>query len=88
LFRYITKPWDPDDLIQVLHAAAAAYDAKAEQQRLLADLRQHVEAGQRLASELQSPAGAAFRQTGDQLLARLQRAMPPDPGQPNDGAPQ
>ena len=26
LYRYITKPWDPDELIEVLHEAAARYD--------------------------------------------------------------
>ena len=26
LFRYITKPWDPDELIEVLHEAANRYD--------------------------------------------------------------
>ncbi len=27
LFRYITKPWDPDELIDLLREAAAEYDA-------------------------------------------------------------
>lgn len=26
LYRYITKPWDPDELIEVLHEAAQRYD--------------------------------------------------------------
>lgn len=26
LYRYITKPWDPDELIDVLHQAAARYE--------------------------------------------------------------
>jgi DNA-binding NtrC family response regulator len=42
LFRYITKPWDPDDLMALLHEAAVRYDELAERQRLLIDLRAHL----------------------------------------------
>jgi DNA-binding NtrC family response regulator len=41
LYRYITKPWDPDDLIALLHEAAAHHDHLIEQRQLLIDIRDH-----------------------------------------------
>jgi DNA-binding NtrC family response regulator len=41
LYRYITKPWDPDDLIALLHDAAAHHDHLIEQRQLLIDIRDH-----------------------------------------------
>jgi response regulator RpfG family c-di-GMP phosphodiesterase len=49
LYRYITKPWDPDELIEVLHEAAARYDEIAERGRLLEDLRAYISDGCELA---------------------------------------
>ena len=40
LFRYITKPWDPDELIEVLHVATAKYQEMAERKELLTDVRE------------------------------------------------
>ena len=31
IFRYLTKPWDPDELCAVLHEACAQYERIAEQ---------------------------------------------------------
>lgn len=42
LYRYITKPWDPDELIEVLHAACARYDELVERKHLMIDLRTHL----------------------------------------------
>lgn len=42
LYRYITKPWDPDDLTALLHEAAARYDELAERRQLLVDLRAYL----------------------------------------------
>lgn len=39
VYRYITKPWDPDELVTVLHQASEQYDLLQERQRLLEDLR-------------------------------------------------
>jgi response regulator RpfG family c-di-GMP phosphodiesterase len=80
LFRYITKPWDPDELIEVLHEAAAAYDASAARHDLARDLRDYVERGDRLADLLRSDEAARsvgqeelaqFAAVGRDLLARL-----------------
>lgn len=42
LFRYITKPWDPDELIEVLHEAARQHDHLAERKQLLLDVRAYL----------------------------------------------
>ena len=39
VFRYITKPWDPDELLSVIKQAAEQYELLVERQRLLAELQ-------------------------------------------------
>ena len=84
LYRYITKPWDPDELIEVLHQAAARYDDIVERQRLLEEVRDYVQRGQELTRELRErepgrrPARVdldEFDAQGIALLPRLERAM-------------
>jgi len=38
VFRYLAKPWEPDDLFAALHAAAAAYDEIIERNAVLEEL--------------------------------------------------
>src|SRR5713101_5231219 len=40
VYRYITKPWDPDDLQLVIRQAAEQYDLLVERKRLLAELQE------------------------------------------------
>jgi hypothetical protein len=56
----LTKPWDPDELLAVLHQACEHHDQLAEHRRLLVDMREHL---------ARSPDA-----NGD-LLARLDRAL-------------
>ena len=42
LYRYVTKPWDPDDLIELLHDAASQFDEVVEHRQLLVDLRAYL----------------------------------------------
>jgi DNA-binding NtrC family response regulator len=80
LFRYITKPWDPDDLIETLHEAASEYDRTVEHRRLLNEVRDCLAKGQSLA---QSPAASAaaedqrrnFQQTASALLERIEQFL-------------
>jgi DNA-binding NtrC family response regulator len=83
LYRYITKPWDPDELIEVLHQAAARYEQIVEHERLLTDVRQYVQQGQQLVQGLREhPPGAGFAgvnldefaSQGSRLLQRLDDA--------------
>jgi signal transduction histidine kinase len=39
VYRYITKPWDPEELLTILHQAGEQYDLLKERQQLLDDLR-------------------------------------------------
>jgi DNA-binding NtrC family response regulator len=77
IYRYLTKPWDPDELRALLHQACDHYAQLTERQRLLLDLRDH------LALVLAQLAGPADTQTqpviqaGQALLARLERALGP-----------
>jgi len=88
LFRYITKPWDPDELIEVLHQAAARYEEIVEHHLLLADARQYVEQSRELLRELRehppaTPPGAVnldeFAAQTSQLLQRLDNAVAAHP---------
>jgi DNA-binding NtrC family response regulator len=68
IFRYLTKPWDPDDLCAVLHQACEQYQAIAERPRLLVDLRDHL--ARQAEREDESSA-----QTTRALLARIDEAL-------------
>lgn len=84
LYRYITKPWDPDNLIELLHQATSEYDGQGDLQRLVTDLRQHIlQAHQMLESVGDEPLSAGngipevrqFTEAGQQLLARLDQVV-------------
>jgi DNA-binding NtrC family response regulator len=89
IFRYITKPWDPDELRAVLHQACAEYDQFVERQRLLTDCRSHVAQGLALVQGLREgtygslqPAGqtaaAQFAEAGKACLERLDQVLAPE----------
>jgi signal transduction histidine kinase len=40
VYRYITKPWDPDELLTIIRDAAEKYDLIVARKRLLAELQQ------------------------------------------------
>ena len=72
IYRYLTKPWDPDDLCALLHQACEHYEELAERERLLADAQALVAQG------LALPEGQDRRpwaEAGQALLARLDRAL-------------
>ena len=77
IYRYLTKPWDPDELVAVLHQACGHYDRTAGRDRLLRDLRDHAANCQTLlGGRPDEPAAEAVR-TGGALLERLDRALAP-----------
>jgi signal transduction histidine kinase len=39
VYRYVIKPWDPDELLTIVRQAAEQYDQRAERRRLLAELQ-------------------------------------------------
>ncbi len=42
IYRYLVKPWDPDELHGVLEQAGAHYQSLIERSRLLADVRAYL----------------------------------------------
>jgi hypothetical protein len=86
IFRYITKPWDPDELRALLHQACAEYEQIVARKRLLSDLRGHVAQGLTLVQGLRDgtygtwhPAGQTaaeqFAEAGRVCLEQLDRAL-------------
>src|SRR5437764_15068283 len=88
IFRYITKPWDPDELRALLHQACAEYEQIVARKRLLTDLRSYVAQGLALVQGLREgtggtshPAGQTaaeqFAEAGMAFLEQLDRALAP-----------
>lgn len=76
LFRYITKPWDPDELLVVLHEAADRYDEIVQRRQFLLDVRSHLEQGEQLLGSLEQRDDVAqFDHNAKNLLARVKRAI-------------
>jgi DNA-binding NtrC family response regulator len=72
IYRYLTKPWDPDDLCDLLRQACEHYEELAERERLLAEARGVVAQGLALAEGQDRGAWAV---AGQALLARLDRVL-------------
>jgi DNA-binding NtrC family response regulator len=86
LFRYLTKPWDPDELVEVLEHATKKYDEIVETRRLLRDVEHHLQQVRPLlattsetanAPATDPEAAAKLRGQGDELLARLAQRLAP-----------
>lgn len=90
VFRYVSKPWNPDELVKTLREAGEEYDRLAVRERLLADLQTHEQRcaafddelrGERAASldpETAARLAALFGE-GRGLLSRLSQALVPAP---------
>lgn len=84
IFRYLTKPWDPDELVTVLREACAEHDRIVERESLFTDLLEHLNQGMELVRGQRARDGAAEQSTREQfvrdsrvLLARLNRVLSP-----------
>lgn len=86
VYRYVSKPWDPDQLITLLREAGDRYDVLAERRQLLEDLRLHQEAWLEFERHIEDihaqplgPQDEAQRHRlddeGRQLLGRLGKAL-------------
>ena len=74
VFRYIAKPWDPDQLVATLDEAGAQYDRIVERRRLLADLRAHEERCLAFDEELRSGRAGALTPAAAEQVQRLYEA--------------
>ncbi len=43
LYRYITKPWDPDDLVEALHDAAKEFSRRLRHRMLVDEMKQFLD---------------------------------------------
>lgn len=64
LYRYITKPWDPDELIEVLHSAANRFEQDAAREKLGEDVKSFANDAIRLAESVASATPPDFDLTG------------------------
>lgn len=80
IYRYLTKPWDPDELVAVLHEACEHYDRLAERRNLLRSLRDHVARCAGLLEGLPGGSPESAKRDGAALLERIDRALVPEPG--------
>ena len=77
LYRYITKPWDPDELIETLHLAAAHYEKLVNQRQLCDDLHEYLsKVAQHLASKANGQeANTEFIEQANALKSRLPKVL-------------
>jgi DNA-binding NtrC family response regulator len=75
IFRYLTKPWDPDELVAAFRQACDHYDRVTERRQLHLDMRDHLNRCQGLMTD------EMMKQAGENLLARLDRVLEADAGQ-------
>jgi DNA-binding NtrC family response regulator len=74
IFRYITKPWDPEELQAVLRQACEAYDQIVERKQLLAELEEHEAEWLRLAESLEGSMLGSLAASGREKVAALASA--------------
>jgi response regulator RpfG family c-di-GMP phosphodiesterase len=93
LWRYITKPWDPDELVDVLHEAAAEYQKIIRGKRLLAEMREYLKQAQELIRAVREEDTAGriaavdldgLSEKGRSLLEQLSNTNEPPPGTAED----
>ncbi|MCA9064946.1 MAG: response regulator [Planctomycetaceae bacterium] len=73
LYRYITKPWDPDELVDVLHRAAQRFQEDAQRTRLADSLKTYVQDVGKTVNDL--PNGADLISRGESLLQDAMRLL-------------
>jgi DNA-binding NtrC family response regulator len=81
IFRYLTKPWDIEELLTVLRQACLEYDRVAGRQQLLTEVRDYLERALTLVQE--TTAGGTpergeaeqLARTGGELLRRLDQTV-------------
>ncbi len=81
LYRYITKPWDPDDLVQLLRDAVSKHDELAAQRSLLHCLPSYLADATLLATAVDTAKIdlaflTQFQARTDELRADLERLQP------------
>lgn len=71
LYRYISKPWDPEDLLHMLHEAARKHDEVVAQGALVEELGMYLEHAERVVNSAAPDLGEEFRTQFQAQTARL-----------------
>jgi DNA-binding NtrC family response regulator len=79
IYRYITKPWDPDELLSVLRQACAEFDRLVARQLLLRDLRSFLAACLPQLQKASQVGASALAAAGAELLKRLEETKTQKP---------
>jgi DNA-binding NtrC family response regulator len=74
LFRYITKPWDPDELIETLHEAASAFAQRQRHRKLMQDACRFFDRYLD-ASEPADAAATALQEDAQTIRTRMQHEL-------------
>lgn len=74
IFRYLTKPWDPDELVAALRQGCDEYDRVTGRRNLLLDVRDYVNRCLKL------PGDTMLQLTGSELLERIEQGIAADEG--------
>jgi response regulator RpfG family c-di-GMP phosphodiesterase len=75
IYRYLTKPWDPDELVGVLHEACTQYDRIIERKSLASDLRENLKQCQALLSRQANGEMTQAAESCAALLTRLEKLV-------------
>ncbi|GAB5441237.1 MAG: hypothetical protein Fues2KO_15860 [Fuerstiella sp.] len=73
LFRYITKPWDPDELIETLKEAAQRFERDVAQRRFAANVHDFANATSEVLNSLDSEKARELSEQGQQLAQTAQQ---------------
>jgi response regulator RpfG family c-di-GMP phosphodiesterase len=76
VYRYITKPWDPDELIQTLQAAAEEYARRKRRRELFGEVKSFLDETLNSNDDLASaPCNGEFRERGENLRSQIEHEI-------------
>ncbi|HEV3436631.1 MAG TPA: response regulator [Gemmata sp.] len=80
VYRYLTKPWEPDELLLSLRQGCEEYERVTVRRILLLDFQDYIKRC------LKIPGDTMLQLTGEELLARIERELAADAGKGGLGA--
>ncbi len=70
IFRYLAKPWEPEELLAIVQQACAEYRQFAVRERLLYDLRSHILEGHTLMRRIREEAFGHLNEAGQREVEK------------------